>query len=73
MNTKIGFEREEDGRWIADIPELPGVMAYERRRATPEINPTIAAIVPRRSCAPDSLASQFSVGRSMESITTTST
>jgi predicted RNase H-like HicB family nuclease len=22
------FEREEDGRWIADIPELPGVLAY---------------------------------------------
>lgn len=25
MNFKIEFEREEDGRWIA---ELPGVMAY---------------------------------------------
>jgi predicted RNase H-like HicB family nuclease len=25
---KIGIEREEDGRWIAEIPELPGVMAY---------------------------------------------
>jgi predicted RNase H-like HicB family nuclease len=22
------FDREEDGRWIADIPELPGVLAY---------------------------------------------
>jgi predicted RNase H-like HicB family nuclease len=22
------FAREEDGRWIADVPELPGVMAY---------------------------------------------
>ncbi len=28
MNFKIEFEREEDGRWIAEIPELPGVMAY---------------------------------------------
>jgi predicted RNase H-like HicB family nuclease len=28
MDAEIEFEREEDGRWIADIPELPGVMAY---------------------------------------------
>jgi predicted RNase H-like HicB family nuclease len=25
---KIKFDREADGRWIADIPELPGVLAY---------------------------------------------
>ena len=25
---EIEFEQEEDGRWIAEIPELPGVMAY---------------------------------------------
>ena len=24
----IELEREDDGRWIAEIPELPGVMAY---------------------------------------------
>jgi predicted RNase H-like HicB family nuclease len=29
----IETEREEDGRWIAEIPELPGVMAYG---STPE-------------------------------------
>jgi len=28
MNFSIEFDREEDGRWIAEIPELPGVMAY---------------------------------------------
>ncbi|MGH7064963.1 MAG: type II toxin-antitoxin system HicB family antitoxin [Stellaceae bacterium] len=22
------IEREEDGRWIAEVPELPGVVAY---------------------------------------------
>ena len=22
------FNREDDGRWIAEIPKLPGVMAY---------------------------------------------
>ena len=27
MEFRIQFDREEDGRWIADIPELPGVLA----------------------------------------------
>ncbi len=26
MNIEI--EREEDDRWIAEVPDLPGVMAY---------------------------------------------
>jgi predicted RNase H-like HicB family nuclease len=25
---RVEIEKEEDGRWIAEIPELPGVMAY---------------------------------------------
>ena len=28
----IETEREVDGRWIADMPELPGVMAYGSTR-----------------------------------------
>ena len=28
MNFKIEFGREDDGRWIAEIHDLPGVMAY---------------------------------------------
>jgi predicted RNase H-like HicB family nuclease len=24
----VEFDREVDGRWIAEIPKLPGVMAY---------------------------------------------
>lgn len=24
----VEFDREQDGRWIAEIPKLPGVMAY---------------------------------------------
>ena len=24
----VEFDRENDGRWIAEIPKLPGVMAY---------------------------------------------
>ena len=29
---KIEIEREDDGRWIAEIPELPGVMVYGASR-----------------------------------------
>ena len=25
---KIELEQEEDGRWIGEVPSLPGVMAY---------------------------------------------
>lgn len=25
---RVETEREEDGRWIAEVPELPGVMVY---------------------------------------------
>ena len=25
---KIETEREDDGRWIAEVPDIPGVMAY---------------------------------------------
>ena len=28
MDFTIEFEQEEDGRWLAEIPELPGVLAY---------------------------------------------
>ncbi len=28
MNLSIETERETDGRWIAEVPELPGVLAY---------------------------------------------
>jgi predicted RNase H-like HicB family nuclease len=29
---KVEIEREEDGRWIAEVPELPGVLAYGATR-----------------------------------------
>ena len=28
MRFEVEFDREDDGRWIADIPQLPGVMVY---------------------------------------------
>lgn len=29
---RIEIEREEDGRWIAEVSELPGVMVYGQSR-----------------------------------------
>ncbi len=28
----VEFDREEDGRWIAEVPQLPGVMVYGRSK-----------------------------------------
>ena len=38
MTLELRFEREDDGRWIAEVPSLPGVLCYgvtqdEARRA----------------------------------------
>jgi predicted RNase H-like HicB family nuclease len=28
MDYSLQVEQEEDGRWLAEVPELPGVLAY---------------------------------------------
>lgn len=28
MDVSIECELEEDGRWLAEVPQLPGVLAY---------------------------------------------
>ena len=28
MNYQIECEQEVDGRWVAEVPQLPGVLAY---------------------------------------------
>jgi predicted RNase H-like HicB family nuclease len=32
MSLTIEIEREDDGRWIGEVPQLPGVLAYGRTR-----------------------------------------
>ena len=32
MNFNIECEREDDGRWLAEVPQLPGVLAYGATR-----------------------------------------
>lgn len=36
MQYSIEFEQEQDGRWIAEIPSLPGVLAYGSTRLEAE-------------------------------------
>jgi predicted RNase H-like HicB family nuclease len=32
MNLSVETEQEEDGRWIAEVPQLAGVLAYGSTR-----------------------------------------
>jgi predicted RNase H-like HicB family nuclease len=32
VNFDIECEREDDGRWLAEVPQLPGVLAYGTTR-----------------------------------------
>ena len=40
----IVFEEEDDGRWLAEVPELPGVMKYGKTREDAEIAVTALAL-----------------------------
>ena len=42
MTFVIEFDREEDGRWIAEIPALPGVIVYGATKA--EAQSKVAAL-----------------------------
>jgi predicted RNase H-like HicB family nuclease len=41
---KIEFEREDDGRWIAAVPDLPGVMVYGETRNEARQRVTVLAM-----------------------------
>jgi predicted RNase H-like HicB family nuclease len=40
---RIETEREDDGRWIAEIPALPGVLAYGATEAEARANTRVLA------------------------------
>jgi predicted RNase H-like HicB family nuclease len=33
MSLTVEVEQEDDGRWLAEVPELPGVLAYGQDRS----------------------------------------
>ena len=41
---RIVFEKETDGRWLAEVPQLPGVMVYGKTKADAEVAATALAL-----------------------------
>jgi predicted RNase H-like HicB family nuclease len=41
---KIEVEREDDGRWIGEVPGLPGVLAYGATEAEARVKATALAL-----------------------------
>jgi predicted RNase H-like HicB family nuclease len=41
---RIEIEREEDGRWIGEVPDLPGVLAYGATEAEARVKTTALAL-----------------------------
>jgi predicted RNase H-like HicB family nuclease len=41
---KIEIEREEDGRWVGEAPDLPGVLAYGATEAEARTKTTALAL-----------------------------
>lgn len=67
MSISIELEQENDGRWLAEIPDLPGVLAYG---ATPEAATAAARALALRVLAdrlehgeevPEAIAELFAV------------
>lgn len=44
MQFSIEVEQEEDGRWLSEVMELPGVLAYGQTRAEAIANAQILAL-----------------------------
>jgi predicted RNase H-like HicB family nuclease len=44
LKIKMEIEREEDGRWIGEVPALPGVLAYGSTEAEARTRTTALAL-----------------------------
>lgn len=44
MRISIEVEQEEDGRWLSEIPELPGVLAYGQTRSEAVVRAQVLAL-----------------------------
>ena len=44
MQISIEVEQEEDGRWLSEIPELPGVLAYGQTRSEAVVRVQVLAL-----------------------------
>ncbi len=44
MQLSIEVEQEEDGRWLSEVPELPGVLAYGQSRSEAVVRVQVLAL-----------------------------
>ena len=44
QSFSIEYEQETDGRWLAEVPDLPGVMAYGKTKQDAEVKVTALAL-----------------------------
>jgi predicted RNase H-like HicB family nuclease len=44
QSFSIEYEQETDGRWLAEVPDLPGVMAYGTTKQDAEVEVTALAL-----------------------------
>ena len=44
MPFSIEVEQEEDGRWLSEVPELPGVLAYGQSRSEAVVRAQVLAL-----------------------------
>ena len=44
MQLSVEVEQEEDGRWLSEVPELPGVLAYGQTRSEAVVRAQVLAL-----------------------------
>lgn len=65
MNLNVELDREDDGRWIAEVPDLPGVLVYgaSREEATARVQALALRVIADRlehgESGPDLLSVAF--------------
>ena len=62
LRLQIEIEREEDGRWIAEIPAVPGAIAYgaDKREAVRRAKAIALGVLSDRSYSEDFDSIEFS-------------
>ena len=44
MRLSIEVKQEEDGRWLSEVPELPGVLAFGQSRSEAVVRAQVLAL-----------------------------
>jgi predicted RNase H-like HicB family nuclease len=63
VNLSVELEQESDGRWIAEVPDLPGVLTYatSREKALAHVQALALRVLAERLEHGETAAESFSV------------